>query len=486
MPRSPGRYSDRVGRRSAVRDGTGDRRRRDARDRGGGQDVGVVVAGLLIASLGAGLCFAPALTMLSETTESGPLQEGLAAGLSNMAWAAGQVVGGIVGRRRRRCSPATRRRASPSPPSCSSPPSTRCARSCRRCAAPADAVTLARLGLAPMAEWRNWAGDQVVPARSSWFARATATSWRRAVAAAAAEGRKVSVAGSGHSFTEAAMTDGTMIDIGALSGVIDADPASGLVKVGGGTVLAELNERLHGLGLAMENLGDIDRQTIAGAISTGTHGTGARLRNISSQVAAIELVLADGSVRELDADGRAAARRPGRGRRPGRDLGGDPALRARLHARPASTPRTRARRCSTPSRSAPTPTTTSSSSPSPTPTRPWSSSATAPTLRRSRAAGSARSSTTSSSRTGRSTRSPRPARRFPAAIPRLSRLAARLASGSRAIDRSDRIFANERRVRFTEMEYGVPRESGPEAARRGDRVGARATATRSSSRSRCG
>jgi MFS family permease len=64
---------------------------------GAAQDVGVVVAGLLIASLGAGLCFAPALTMLTETTESGPLQEGLAAGLSNMAWAAGQVVGGIVG-----------------------------------------------------------------------------------------------------------------------------------------------------------------------------------------------------------------------------------------------------------------------------------------------------------------------------------------------------------------------------------------------------
>ena len=53
----------------------------------------------------------------------------------------------------------------------------------------------------------------------------------------------------------------------------------------------------------MENLGDIDRQTVAGAISTGTHGTGAKLRNISSQVVAIELVLADGSVRELTAEG---------------------------------------------------------------------------------------------------------------------------------------------------------------------------------------
>ncbi len=97
------------------------------------------------------------------------------------------------------------------------------------------------------------------------------------------------------------MTEGTMVRIEALRGVVDADPASGLVRVAGGTVLAELNEELARLGLAMENLGDIDCQTIAGAISTGTHGTGARLRNISAQVEGLELVLADGSVRELSA-----------------------------------------------------------------------------------------------------------------------------------------------------------------------------------------
>ncbi|HVQ60046.1 MAG TPA: D-arabinono-1,4-lactone oxidase, partial [Solirubrobacterales bacterium] len=57
-------------------------------------------------------------------------------------------------------------------------------------------------------------------------------------------------------------------------------------------------------------------------------------------------------------------------------------------------------------------------------------------------------------------------RAFPGRIPALSRLAARLASGSRTVDRSDRVFANDRRVRFTEMEYGVPRGHGPEAARR--------------------
>jgi MFS family permease len=91
-----GRYSDRVGRRRPFVTGLAIAAL-GMLGIAAGQNVGVVVAGLLIASLGAGLCFAPALTMLTETTESGPLQEGLAAGLSNMAWAAGQVVGGVVG-----------------------------------------------------------------------------------------------------------------------------------------------------------------------------------------------------------------------------------------------------------------------------------------------------------------------------------------------------------------------------------------------------
>ncbi len=187
--------------------------------------------------------------------------------------------------------------------------------------------------------WTNWAGDQAC--RPAEVVRPRSRDeLAEAVARAAEAGRKVSVAGSGHSFTEAALTDGTMVGIEALSGVIDADPSSGLVEVGAGTVLADLNEELHRLGLAMENLGDIDRQTIAGAISTGTHGTGAKLRNISAQVEGIELVPADGGVRELTADGRsrAAARGPGRGRRARRDLRRDPALRPGLHPAPGRHP----------------------------------------------------------------------------------------------------------------------------------------------------
>ncbi|HVQ59236.1 MAG TPA: D-arabinono-1,4-lactone oxidase [Solirubrobacterales bacterium] len=314
--------------------------------------------------------------------------------------------------------------------------------------------------------WRNWAGDQscmpvelVRPRDREELAEG--------IGAAAAAGRKVGLAGSGHSFTEAALTGGTMVDSRLLSGVIDADPGSGLVKVAAGTVLADLNEELHRLGLAMENLGDIDRQTIAGAISTGTHGTGARLRNISSQVEAMEIVLADGTVRELSA-------------------AGDPDLlrAARVGIGALGAIATVTLRC--------VPAFTLHRVDSPCPreevldafqeradandhfelfTFPYADSALV--LERNR-----------------TEEPPRPRGRgaaylndimlenwaleaisaagkaFPRAIPSLSRLAARLASGSKATDRSDLIFANERRVRFTEMEYGVPREHGPEAARR--------------------
>src|SRR4051795_11720455 len=161
--------------------------------------------------------------------------------------------------------------------------------------------------------WVNWAGDQ--SCRPTRILRPRSRDeLAEAVAAAASAGEKVRVAGSGHSFTEAALTEETMIRLEALSGVLDADRESGLVRVGGGTVLADLNEQLAGLGLAMENLGDIDRQTIAGAIPPGPGlrvetpadtpphttpgapppgppGPAPRLRNISAQVEGLELVL---------------------------------------------------------------------------------------------------------------------------------------------------------------------------------------------------
>ena len=164
------------------------------------------------------------------------------------------------------------------------------------------ATTATRPAATGTQAWRNWAGDQTCTPAA--IERPRSREELAAVVRAAAEaGRSVRVAGSGHSFTEAALTDGVMVRVEALNRVLDANPMSGLVKVEAGIVLADLNERLHELGLAMENLGDIDRQTLAGAISTATHGTGAGLRNISAQVEAMEIVTADGELRALSASG---------------------------------------------------------------------------------------------------------------------------------------------------------------------------------------
>ena len=89
-------------------------------------------------------------------------------------------------------------------------------------------------------------------------------------------GLTVKAVGSGHSFTPVAVTDGVLMDLGAMSGVISADLERARVRVRAGTPLHVLNRELAGRGLSLSNLGDIDRQTVAGAISTGTHGTGAR------------------------------------------------------------------------------------------------------------------------------------------------------------------------------------------------------------------
>jgi L-gulono-1,4-lactone dehydrogenase len=313
--------------------------------------------------------------------------------------------------------------------------------------------------------WHNWAGDQVC--RPNELVRPRDSDELAAVVAgAAAVGRRVSVVGSGHSFTDTAMTDDVMIDVGEVSGVIDSDPSSGLVRVGAGTILADLNRELHRLGLAMENLGDIDRQTIAGAISTGTHGTGARLPNLSAQVEALELVLADGSVREIDATQVELLRAARVG------LGALGAISAvTLRCVPAFVLRR-------------------VDAPQPREevlasfqervevhdhfelfTFPYADSALvlernrtdAQPRPRGRAAAYLNDVVLENWALGAISAT---GRLFPAAIPRLSRLAARLASGSAVTDRSDRIFANERRVRFTEMEYGVPREHGPEAVRK--------------------
>jgi L-gulono-1,4-lactone dehydrogenase len=142
--------------------------------------------------------------------------------------------------------------------------------------------------------WHNWAGDQrCTPAAVQRPASIEELSG--AIERAAQQGWRVRVAGSGHSFSDIACSDGLMLSLERLVGVLDVDRSSGLVRVQAGITIHELSRQLAAHGLALENLGDIDVQTIAGAISTATHGTGARLRNIPSQVSELTLVLADGS-----------------------------------------------------------------------------------------------------------------------------------------------------------------------------------------------
>ena len=143
--------------------------------------------------------------------------------------------------------------------------------------------------------WTNWAGNQQARMR-----RVAAPASPREVAEtirdAAARGLTVKPVGSGHSFTPAAVTDGVQIRLGNLARLRGADHATGLVTAEAGMPLWRLNELLAEQGMALTNMGDIQAQTVSGAIGTGTHGTGRASASIAAQVAGLELVLADGSI----------------------------------------------------------------------------------------------------------------------------------------------------------------------------------------------
>ena len=144
-----------------------------------------------------------------------------------------------------------------------------------------------------MTVWTNWAGT--VHANVTVQAPASIAELQQTVAAAAERGQRVKPIGAGHSFTAIGDTDGVQLRLDRLAGVVRADRETGLVTVLAGTRLHALNETLWQLGLSMTNLGDIDVQTISGAISTGTHGTGVKYGGIATQVRGLDLVLADGS-----------------------------------------------------------------------------------------------------------------------------------------------------------------------------------------------
>ncbi|MEU6200906.1 D-arabinono-1,4-lactone oxidase [Streptomyces sp. NPDC047061] len=143
--------------------------------------------------------------------------------------------------------------------------------------------------------WRNWGGNVTVrPARE--VTPASVDELAAAVRQAAEDGLKVKAVGSGHSFTAIAATDGLSVRPHLLTGIRNIDRKAMTVTVEAGTPLKRLNVALAREGLSLTNMGDIMEQTVSGATSTGTHGTGRESASLAAQIRELELVTADGSV----------------------------------------------------------------------------------------------------------------------------------------------------------------------------------------------
>ncbi|MFC0845607.1 D-arabinono-1,4-lactone oxidase [Streptomyces noboritoensis] len=148
--------------------------------------------------------------------------------------------------------------------------------------------------------WRNWAGNVTArPVRE--VSPASVAELADAVRRAAEDGLKVKAVGTGHSFTTAAATDGVLIRPDLLTGIREIDRTAMTVTVEAGTPLKRLNAVLAREGLSLTNMGDIMEQTVAGATSTGTHGTGRDSASIAAQITGLELITADGSLLKCSA-----------------------------------------------------------------------------------------------------------------------------------------------------------------------------------------
>jgi FAD/FMN-containing dehydrogenase len=140
--------------------------------------------------------------------------------------------------------------------------------------------------------WQNWSGGVTCTPR-----QIVAPTDEAALAALVADGSgPVRVAGAGHSFTPLCATDGTLVSLDRLTGIVETDAQASTATIWAGTRLHDLGAPLLEAGFSLENMGDIDRQALAGAVSTGTHGTGRTLGNFPSQVVGLTLVLASGEL----------------------------------------------------------------------------------------------------------------------------------------------------------------------------------------------
>ena len=274
--------------------------------------------------------------------------------------------------------------------------------------------------------------------------------------------RRLRAVGSGHSFTDIACTDGVLVDLAQMRGVLAVDGAD--VTVEAGITLHDLGEELAARGLALENQGDVDSQTLAGAVSTATHGTGGRFRNLSAQVVGMRIVNGAGELVDVSDEEDLRAARVSLGA-----LGVIAAVTIRC------VPAFRIHRVDEPrsldevlprldqlvdgvdhfeafvlpyTRTALTLTSERTDRP-PKP--------------RSQLAAGFQDLVVENALLGAAFRT---GRLRPALIPAINRLLARLMSRVEHLDASHRVYANERRVLFTEMEYAIPRERAAEAVER--------------------
>lgn len=149
--------------------------------------------------------------------------------------------------------------------------------------------------------WSNWSGR--LAATPAEIARPADEAEVAALVRRAADaGWTVRAVGRAHSHAPLVPTDGMLIDTEALAGVVSVDATAGRARIRAGTRLADLGAPLREAGVALLNQGDIDRQAIAGALATGTHGTGVTLQNLSAGVVGARIVGADGEVVACDAE----------------------------------------------------------------------------------------------------------------------------------------------------------------------------------------
>jgi len=146
------------------------------------------------------------------------------------------------------------------------------------------------------AVWSNWSGIQQATPRNI-----AVPPTDEALSEVIRGAQRVRPVGSGHSFTALVPSEDLIVDVSRLSGLASADATTGMATVGAGTRIRQAARELDAAGLALQNLPDVDVQTLAGSFSTSTHGTGRTLQALHSHIAGFRLVTAEGQVRDVTA-----------------------------------------------------------------------------------------------------------------------------------------------------------------------------------------